>query len=48
MLEIAAGFYAAGAVPLLVRGAVHALYTWRDHSQPRYFALRFERPVWVA
>ena len=40
MLEIAIWFYAAGAVPIMVLGAIHALYTWRDRAQPHYFAPR--------
>lgn len=38
MAAAAPWLYAAGALPLLVLGAIHALYTWRDRINPRVFA----------
>ena len=35
-----AWLYAAGALPFLLLGTIHALYTWRDRRRPAYFAPR--------
>lgn len=38
MQSAAPWLYAAGALPPLALGAIHALYTWRDRINPRMFA----------